>query len=189
MTASDVFLRITAALSDCGIPYMISGSFASAYYGAPRSTQDIDIVIDPVPEQLQAFVQSLSGKEYFAEMDAARQAYAHRSLFNVIDLATGWKIDLIIRKERPFSKEEFRRRRQVRLHDLQLYIATVEDLIIAKLEWSKLGQSQRQIEDVAGILRLRQDSLDYPYLGKWTAELQLEQQWASARAMLSDSTP
>ena len=37
------------------------------------------------------------------------------------------------------------------LHDIALFVASAEDVIIAKLEWSKMAQSQRQIEDVAAI--------------------------------------
>ena len=78
----------------------------------------------------------------------------------MIDLTTGWKIDLIIRKSRAFSQEEFRRRQRVILQDLPLYVASAEDVVVSKLEWSKLAQSQRHIEDVAGILRMRWESLD-----------------------------
>ena len=102
------------------IAYMLSGPFASAYYGAPRSTQDIDLVIEATPLQLRAFVQGLPGEEYYADLDAALEAHTRQSLFNVIDLATGWKIDLIIRKSRPFSQEEFHRRQRIILPDLPL---------------------------------------------------------------------
>ena len=73
--------------------------------------------------------------------------------FNVIDLATGWKIDFIIRKSRPFSETEFERRSEVHFEGLRLHIAQPEDVIIAKLEWAKRASSERQIEDVAGILK------------------------------------
>src|SRR5580698_1186876 len=112
MSTSDVFQRITAALDQAGIAYMLSGSFASAYYGAPRSTQDIDLVIAVTPAQLRAFVQGLPSSEYYVDLDAALQAHEGQSMFNVIDLATGWKIDLIFRKSRAFSEGEFRRRQQ-----------------------------------------------------------------------------
>ncbi len=104
MTSSEVFRRITTALEQAGVAYMLSGSFASAYHGAPRSTQDIDIVIAANPEQLRTFVQSLPSGEYYADLDAALEAHTRQSLFNVIDLATGWKIDLIIRKSRAFRR-------------------------------------------------------------------------------------
>jgi uncharacterized protein YpmS len=97
MSASAVFRKITSALDQAGIAYMLSGSFASAYYGAPRSTQDIDLVIETTLSQLQALVHSLPADEYDADLGAALQAHDRQSFFNVIDLATGWKIDLIIR--------------------------------------------------------------------------------------------
>jgi hypothetical protein len=181
MSAAEVFRRIIGALDQAAIPYMLTGSFASAYYGVPRSTQDIDLVIEATPAQLRTFVQSLPSKEYYADLEAALAARRQQSLFNVIDLATGWKIDLIIRKSRAFSQEEFSRRQLVNLQSLSLFVASAEDIVIAKLEWSKLAQSQRQIEDVAAILRMRWDSLDHSYLKKWTRISGLEKEWNDAR--------
>jgi hypothetical protein len=181
MSTRDVFRRITAALDQAGIAYMLCGSFASAYYGAPRSTQDIDLVIVATPAQVRAFVQALSSAEYYADLDAALEAHKRQSLFNVIDLATGWKIDLIIRKSRAFSEEEFRRRQQFNLEDIPLFVASAEDAVVSKLEWAKLAQSQRHIEDVAGILRMRWGLLDHSYLEKWILELGLKTQWNDAR--------
>lgn len=181
MSVSDVFARIKSALDLAGIAYMLSGSFASAYYGSPRSTQDIDLVIAAAPDQLRAFVESLPSDEYYAEVDAALEAHQRQSLFNVIDLATGWKIDLIIRKSRPFSQEEFSRRQLVNFQDIFLFVASAEDVVIAKLEWSKLAQSQRQIEDVGAILRVRWELLDHAYLEKWIVELELTKEWKDAK--------
>lgn len=130
---------------------------------------------------MRTFVQSLPAEEYYVDLDTALEALRSGSLFNVIDLKTGWKIDLIFRKSRPFSEKEFSRRQLVDLQGLRLYIAGVEDVIIAKLEWAKLANSQRQIEDVASMLRLRADTLDKSYLEKWISELDLHEQWSSAR--------
>jgi hypothetical protein len=110
MSVSEVFHRITSALDEAGITYMLAGSFASAYCGAPRTTQDVDFVIAATADQLRTFVQLLSKDQYYVDLDAALEARKHQSLFNVVDMATGWKIDLVIRKSRPFSEEEFRRR-------------------------------------------------------------------------------
>ena len=119
---------------------MLSGSFASAYYDAPRSTQDIDFAIAATPAQLRAFVQSLPSDQYCVDVDAGLEAHKRQSLFNVIDLASGWKIDLIIRKSRAFSQAEFHRRQRVDLQTLSLYVASAEDVVVAKLEWSKLAE-------------------------------------------------
>jgi hypothetical protein len=184
MSATEVLRRITSALGAAGIPYMLTGSFASAHHGAPRSTQDIDIVIAPTPEQLQVFIKNLPATQYYADLDASLDAHQRKSLFNIIDLDTGWKIDLIIRKSRPFSREEFERRLPASVAGLTLFVASAEDVIIAKLEWSTLAKSQRQIEDAAGILRLRWNSLDRSYLKKWIRDLGLEKEWHQARRIV-----
>ena len=111
MNFPDVLLRITVALDRAGVAYMLTGSFASAYYGSLRSTQDIDLVIAATPQQLQTLIQGLPSGEYYADLDAALEAFKRESMFNVIDLRTGWKIDMIICKSRAFSREEFGRRR------------------------------------------------------------------------------
>jgi hypothetical protein len=160
MSISDVLHRDTTALDQSDVAYMLTGSFASAYYGAPRSTQDIDVVVEATPAQLRAFVGSLPVDQFYSDLDAALQAHKTESMFNVVDHSTGWKIDFIIRKSRPFSREEFRRRVRVSLQGVSLSVASTEDVVIAKLEWSRLAQSQRQIDDVAAILRTRRDIMD-----------------------------
>jgi hypothetical protein len=181
MSVSEVLQRITRALDQNNVAYMLTGSFASAYYGTPRSTQDIDIVIEATALQLRAFVQGLPVDQYYSDMDAALEARKAESMFNVIDLSTGWKIDLIIRKSRPFSQGEFHRRMLVNIQGVPLFVASKEDIVIAKLEWSKLAQSQRQIEDVAAILRAQRETLDLSYVEKWASELHLEDEWGEAR--------
>jgi len=88
MSALEVLRRITSGLDCAGIAYMLTGSFAGAHHGAPRSTQDIDIVIAANPAQVRTFVQSLPKVEYYYDLDAALEAHKRQSLFNVIDLAT-----------------------------------------------------------------------------------------------------
>lgn len=180
MKLPEVVPRITAALNRACIPYMLTGSFASAFHGSLRSTQDIDFVIAPTAPQLQTFIAGLSGDEYYSDVDAALEAHQRQSLFNVVDLKTGWKIDMIIRKSRPFSHEEFTRRQLSEFEGVPLFVASAEDVVLSKLEWAKLGESQRQIEDAAGILKLRGDSIDRSYLHRWVRELALEHQWTSA---------
>ncbi|MGA7473755.1 MAG: DUF6036 family nucleotidyltransferase [Candidatus Sulfotelmatobacter sp.] len=182
MSVAGVFHRITAALDRANIPYMLAGSFASAYYGAPRTTQDIDVVVAATPDQLRTFVQLLARDEYYVDLDAALEAHKRQTIFNVVDLVTGWKIDFIIRKSRAFSEEEFRRRAQFNLQGVPLFVASAEDVVISKLEWAKLAQSARQIEDVAAILRMRWNLLDHTYLEKWIRGLGLATEWNDARS-------
>ncbi len=177
MTTKDVFRRITGALERAGIAYMLTGSFASSYHGVPRATQDIDLVIAPTPDQLRALAALLPATEYYVDLNAALEAQRREGLFNVIDLATGWKMDFIIRKSRPFSREEFDRRMVGEFEGMHLSVATAEDVLIAKLEWAKRGES----EDAAGILRICSEDLDRKYIENWVRQLKLEEQWDAAR--------
>ena len=181
MSLPEVLRRITTSLDNAGVAYMLTGSFASAYYGAPRSTQDIDFVIAGSMAQVRTFVESLPEQQYYSDLSAAVEAHQRESMFNVIDLETGWKIDLIIRKSRAFSKEEFERRQIVEVPGARLFVASAEDVIVSKLEWAKRAQSQRQIEDAGGILGIQRDSLDRSYLEKWVKELELSDQWQGAQ--------
>ena len=104
-------------------------------------------------------------------------------MFNIIDMNTAWKVDLIVRKDRAFSIEELRRRAPAQISDVQVPAATAEDTIISKLEWSKTSNSERQLVDVAGILRVRSTNLDLDYIERWVVALDLRPQWDHARGL------
>lgn len=179
---TDLFQRIVTMLGSSGIQHMIAGSFASTYYGAMRMTQDIDIVIDPSMTTLLMFVRSMPNDAYYVDESAARDALQRRAMFNVMDMQTGWKIDFIIRKARPFSIEEFRRRMPARLFDVDTFVATPEDVILAKLEWSSISGSERQLSDVAGMLAAKRADLDVAYLEKWALDLNVLDLWQKVHA-------
>jgi hypothetical protein len=171
--------RVVHLLDAAGVPFMIAGSFASAAHGLPRTTQDLDVVIDPPnPEALDSLVHSMSPDDYYVDADAARDALRRRSMFNVVDQASGWKVDFIIRKNRAFSRDEFARRMQLSLLGVAVFVASPEDTIVAKLEWSKQsGGSERQRRDIAGILATVGDQLDRAYVERWVSELDVTEEW------------
>ncbi|HEY2901505.1 MAG TPA: hypothetical protein VGL59_13070 [Polyangia bacterium] len=174
--------RLTTKLAVAGVPNMVVGSFASSFHGVPRSSQDLDLVIDPQPDSLRRFLADLPPADYYADADAALDALRRRGQFNVIDMATAWKADLIVRKARPFSVEEMRRRIEGELLGARVFVASPEDTLISKLEWAKLGGgSQLQLRDVSGILQLRGDELDFAYIERWVGELGLGEIWRHAR--------
>lgn len=179
MTAEeDVLARVARLLSDLGIPYMVAGSLASSFHGKPRMTHDADIVIDPTPEGLDRLVAELSAADFYVDLTAARDALRFRRQFNVIDRASAFKVDLIVRKERPFSREEFARRRPAELGGAHLVLATAEDTILSKLEWAKKGGgSDRQLADVAGIVAVRGGALDRAYIERWATALDVLDAW------------
>jgi len=165
---------------------MLTGSVAAAFHGAGRATMDVDLVIDATSDQLRALVASLAAADLYISADAAMDALARESMFNVVDATTGWKADLIIRRSRPFSREEFERRQALEFEGTSLWVATVEDLIVAKLEWAKLGASSRQLEDVTAMLRVAASALDRGYLDRWIAALDLDAQWQAVQGALTE---
>jgi len=175
--------RIVGLLEEASIPHMVVGSLASSFHGEPRQTRDIDIVIDPAPEALRRFVELLPPQDFYADADAAAEALDRRTSFNLVEIHTGWKVDLIVRRDRPFSREELGRRIRVQLLDTETDIATAEDTIIAKLEWATEGQSERQLRDVAAILESQGEALDQDYVGRWVRALQLDDAWSRAQGL------
>jgi hypothetical protein len=173
---------IVSELDRFAIPHMLAGSFASTYHGSPRTTNDIDLVIDPSRAALEGFVRGLDPERYYVGAEAARAAFERRGPFNVVLLDSGWKADLILRKERAFSRAEFGRRKPAEIAGVRVFVATAEDTIVAKLEWAQAGESERQLRDVAGILEVAGDTLDRAYLARWVSELGLGDVWARAEA-------
>lgn len=175
--------RLRDLLDGAAVPFMVAGSFASTAHGLPRTTQDLDLVIDATPESLEALLRAMPPEHYYVDPDAARDALARRTMFNVIDQATGWKVDLIVRKNRAFSREEFARRIAMPLLGVPLFVASPEDTIVAKLEWSaQSGGSSRQRRDVAGIVATVGSALDSDYIERWVRELGLEAEWSAAQS-------
>lgn len=180
-SAEQTIRDVLRALKAAGVPYMVTGSFASSVHGAPRTTQDVDVVIAPSRASLLELIDQFPPTDYYVSREMALEALQAEGLFNVIDLNSGWKIDFILRKSRPFSLEEFARRRPFELLGSTLDIASAEDVVIAKLEWAREGESERQIEDVAGILRTQGTDLDLSYIERWIVELALAEEWSRAR--------
>ncbi len=182
---ADFLKRLLDKLSASNIPFMLVGSVAASYHGHPRSTFDIDLVVEAGEEALCCFARSL-GEGYYVDEDSIREAFRNRSAFNIIDEATGFKADLIVRKERLFSQTEFGRRVSVHVMDRAVELATPEDVILSKLEWSKIGASERQFADALQVARSQGQNLDLPYIEKWSKELSVADLWNKIQKVLSE---
>src|SRR6266540_7054074 len=174
----EALAAVVATLRRLSIPFMLTGSIASSYHGHPRATHDADLVIDPTPAQLDALVESLAAASFYVDPDSARDALRRRTQFNAIETRYACKIDLIVRRDRPFSHEEFKRRVAVDLSFGQAVpIVTPEDAILSKLEWARRsGDSEKQLADAAGVLDLN-PSLDRAYIEHWAADLGVSDLW------------
>lgn len=162
---------------------MLTGSLAGSFYGAPRATQDIDLVVEgPLPALLR-LAATLRDAGLYVNDEAVRGAHSTRGMFNAIDPRTGWKVDFILRKDRSFSQAEFEARSDVELLGLALSVASAEDMIVAKLEWARLGDSERQLRDVAEIIAVQGSRLDLAKVEGWVRELDLRAEWERAKRL------
>jgi hypothetical protein len=183
VSAEAILRLVVGALDDLGIPYMLTGSLASAYYGAPRSTQDVDLVVDAVEDELQRLGDRLRGAGLYVDRGAISEAVRARGLFNAVDTSTGWKADFILMKSRPFSRAEFSDRVASHVAGMPLTIVRAEDIVVAKLEWAKETESERQLRDVVGVLMVQGDAVDRTRIERWVSDLGLEDVWRQALEM------
>jgi hypothetical protein len=167
-------------LEGAGIPYMVTGSLASSYYGEPRATRDVDIVVDADLDGLARLVDALQADGYYVDRDVAFEALRGRTQFNAIG-PEAMKVDLIVRKDRPFSIEEFGRRRPADLLGVPAFIPTLEDIVVAKLEWAGAAESERQLRDVTSMLAVSGGDIDEDYVVRWVETLGLTDLWRRAR--------
>lgn len=173
---------IIHGLNQAGVPHMLAGSLASSVYGMPRATNDVDLVIDPSASALDSFLRYVNELNLYVNADVAHTEFMRRGQFNVIDPEATWKADLIYRKDRAFSRVEFARRVPAAPLGVELYIATAEDTLLAKLDWARLGQSELQIRDVVGILEVGEPHLDMDYIESWLDKLAVRELWERALA-------
>ena len=160
-------------LNDNQRPYMIVGSFASNLHGVPRTTHDADVVLELDENSLQTFARSL-GEDFYFDLDAAQQALQEKFLFSTIHLPSGFKVDFIVRKDRPFSRLGFDRRIPANFLNRRCWFGTAEDTILSKLEWSQKAESERQFRDAVNIAKV-QPALNWEYLKHSSQELGVEQ--------------
>jgi predicted nucleotidyltransferase len=160
---------VCARLDGAGIAYMLTGSLAMSFYARPRMTRDIDLVIALEAPEAERLIGAL-GPEYHADASAITAAIRDARAWNIIHLPSVVKIDLIPRQNTRYRRAEFDRRRRVDLAGVRLWIVSVEDLILSKLEWSRESRSEQQRRDVKSLLEA---PLDRAYLDEWAARLDL----------------
>jgi len=186
MSLNAFFRQVIEILDEADVPYMLTGSLASAFYAVPRATQDLDVVIATGEAGVDQLVQMLQNVGWYVDGEAALEAQRTQSQFNAIDPSSGWKVDFIVRRDRLYSIVEFDRRRRVTLLDLEAWIASLEDVLIAKLEWSRLGDSALQRRDVMQLLDRSWDRIDHSYVEKWVTDLGLTSEWQEVRSKVME---
>lgn len=162
--------KIIKIFEELEIQYFISGSLASSLHGIPRATQDVDIVADIKKEHITTLFDKLK-MEFYIDKDMVAEGIRRSASFNIIHLATMFKVDIFILKADISSKEEAERKEKYQLSDDpsdNMFLASLEDVILHKLYWYQLGGcvSERQWNDVLGVLQVQSERIDRAYLIK-----------------------
>jgi hypothetical protein len=170
MNERELLVDCLRRLNRAGVTYYLTGSMASNYWGIPRSTHDLDFVVQmplpAVPRILHEF-----GADFYIEEAAVRAAYEPPYQFNAIDTRSALKVDFWLAQPQPFDEEMLRRRLPVTLFSEPAWISTAEDVILHKLFWNRMTPSDRQLGDAAGIVAVQAGALDKNYLRHWAGEL------------------
>ena len=160
--------RLVREFEDLNIQYYIGGSLASSLHGIPRATQDVDIIADIALQHIPKLIKVLEA-EFYIDGDMIKDAIQRRKSFNLIHYETMFKVDIFIPKSDLAAQEEMERRQQYQVSDSPqqlLYLASAEDIILNKLQWFQMGGgvSERQWNDVLGVIQIQHTNLDRTYL-------------------------
>ncbi len=172
----EVLTPVVAELKRLGVRYYVCGSVASTFYGTYRSTADVDLVAELAPSHVAPFAKAIRG-DFYVDERMILDAIARKSCFNVIHAATCFKVDIFAVKGRAYDRQLLDRIREDSLFDedssLRVSIASPEDVILAKLEWYRLGDeiSDHQWSDVVEVIKVNRRSLDRKYLEHWAGEI------------------
>ena len=113
MQQTRLFLLFTEPLNRLGLQYMVTGAVASIIYGEPRTTHDIDLVVDLDDPDAAKVTNAFPSDEFYCPAGAtirAESTRGERGHFNVIHHATGFKADIYIKGDHPMHEWTFQHR-------------------------------------------------------------------------------
>jgi hypothetical protein len=177
--------KVVSVFERLGIPYLVTGSVAAMAFGEPRLTNDIDIVAGIEEKHLRDFVTEFPLGEFYISEETIREAIHHQGQFNIIHPASGIKVDVIIKQDTPFDNSRFGRMHRIYpAESYQANFAAPEDVIIKKMEYYKAGSSEKHLRDIAGILKISGEMVDWDYITEWAKRLDLVDVWDAIRERL-----
>jgi hypothetical protein len=179
MAPFDLLGYVTGIAQSQGLQYFITGSTATIFYGEPRYTLDIDMVLAINASQVQEFCRQFPGPDFYVSESAAHEAINRHSQFNIIHIPSGLKVDVIVPEPSLFNRTRFKRTRTLQTPTgAKATFASPEDVIIKKMEYYKLGGSEKHIRDIASVVKLNPNKIDIAYITQWADELGVSEIWS-----------
>jgi len=187
MEQGELLRKMAVTLDKLGIAYAVVGSTATTVYGDPRFTNDIDIVIDLHSAQIDAFCAEFPDADYYLSRAAVESAVRKQFQFNIIHPSSGFKVDCIVASSDPFDRSQLERAIRIPKEGgaYEACFASAEDVIIKKLEYFKLGQSEKHTRDICGILKQQGEKIDRQYIRGWALQKGLIEIWDAIVERLS----
>lgn len=155
-------LQIIAALEAEKISYCLAGSFASNYYGIPRSTKDADFVLQGKHGVGESFARRLGG-DFTLDPQLSFETVTGTYRQYVRHNQTSFKIELFLLSDDAHDQERFARRKAEQLFGRMVWLLSAEDVIISKLRWAR----NKDEEDIFNVMCVQRDRLDWPYVESW----------------------
>ena len=183
MEQSDLLRFVVSVIETLGLRYFVTGSTVTIFYGEPRFTNDIDIVIDLPDNRVAEFCRQFPDDDFYVNEPAAHDAVRSKSQFNIIHPTSGLKVDVIVPVSTPFNQSRFSRVRTVHAAaDFDACFASPEDAIIKKLEYYSEGGPEKHLRDIAGVLKTSAEEIDTAYIARWAKEMGLDDVWTAVRS-------
>ena len=166
-------------LAQAKMAYMFVGGLAVNYWGIPRTTIDVDIVIALQPEAVLRLVRPLKQLRFDVQADDVALIARVGNSFMTHSPLTPHRVDFWIPRT-DFERRAFERRRQERLHGKTAWLISPEDLVVMKL----LAGREKDLNDAAGVLQRQRSRLNESYMAPWVKRLALTRSMTQVRRML-----
>lgn len=178
MEQSELLQYIVGTLERLGFRYFVTGSMATIFFGEPRFTNDIDIVVDLPASRIAELCAAFPSPEFYLSEETVRRAVSHRGQFNIIHPSSGLKADVMVPSDSPFNRSRFTRTRTVKPSpDFEAVFSSPEDVILKKMEAYLEGGSEKHLRDIAGVLKISGEHLDRSYIEDWADRMGTAEVW------------
>lgn len=180
MQQLNLFHIFLERLNRLNIRYMVTGSVAAIFYGEPRLTHDMDLVMEIQADDVVKFAESFPIDSFYCppvEVIRVELGRKQRGHFNLIHHDSGFKADVYLCGQDPLHRWALERRNQIDLDGVSCMIAPIEYVIIRKLEFFREGGSNKHIKDISAMLNISNEKIDFDVLHQFINQYSLNSAW------------